>query len=96
MHTKQYSRTLAEIKADPTPVSYHKDRYPDFIKLTLAERTKLKEEILTKFSSITAFVAALNTLDSKINYSKVHRVLSGAQRVSQTDLEAMRWVLQQP
>lgn len=79
-----------DISRGGSPTTLHRDNFPDYVALTLKERTELRAEIISKFKTLAAFCKA----NPYVNAPQLVKFLAGDSRIKPSSLEKMRQALE--
>ena len=79
-----------DVSKGGSPTTLHRDNFPDYIALTLKERTELRAEIISKFKTLTAFCKA----NSYVSVPQLVRLFAGESRIKPSSLRKIRQALE--
>lgn len=79
-----------DVSKGGSPTTLHRDNFPDYIALTLKERTELRAEIISKFKTLTAFGQA----NPYISIPQLIKIFAGDSRIKPSNLKRIRQALE--
>jgi hypothetical protein len=79
-----------DVSKGGSPTTLHRDNYPDYVALTLKERTELRAEIVLKFKTLTAFCEA----NPYVNLPQLVKLFAGGSRIKPSNLRRIRQALE--
>lgn len=79
-----------DVSKGGSPTTLHRDNFPDYIALTLKERTELRAEIISKFKTLTAFCED----NSYVKAPQLVKFLAGESRIKPSSLRKIRQALE--
>lgn len=75
-----------DVSKGGSPTTLHRDNHPDYVALTLKERTELRAEIVLKFKTLTAFCEA----NPYVNLPQLVKLFAGDSRIKPSSLKKIR------
>lgn len=79
-----------DVSKGGSPTTLHRDNYPDYVALTLKERTELRAEIVNKFGTLTAFCKE----NPCLSVPQLVRLFTDGSRIKPSNLMKLRAALE--